>query len=324
MKAIVLKQYGPPEKVLKLENISKPIPKADEVLVKIHASTINDYEWSLVRGRPKLYQLLFGIGKPKWKIPGMEYSGTIEALGENVESFKVGDPVYGDTSEFGFGTLAEFFCVNEKALNHKPASMSFEEAASIPHASMLAYQGLVEEGNIKEGAKVLINGAGGGVGTFGLQIAKQYSAEVTGVDTGEKLEMMKSMGFDHIIDYKAEDFTKNKQTYDLILDAKSTRSPFSLLVSLNKNGIYATVGGTPGKLLQMAIFGKIINLTSSRKIKIVALKPNKDLDYINQLHTQGKITCVIDGPYPLEDVPRLITYFGEGKHSGKIVILPGM
>lgn len=319
MKAIVFTKYGPPEKV-KVKEIEKPTPTANEVLVRVHATAINDYDWSLVRGRPYAYRLLFGLTKPKWQIPGMEVAGTVETIGDNVTLFKVGDEVYGDTSTYGFGCFAEYVCVHEKALVHKPAQMSFEEATTIPHAAMLAYQGLIDVGRIQKGQQILINGAGGGVGTFGLQIGKLHAAEVTGVDTGDKLEMMRELGFDHIIDYKKEDFTRNGKHYDLILDCKTNRPTKAYVRSLKPNGCYATVGGTLNRLLQAFLWSPVVSLFYRKKIRIVALKPNKDLDYINKLYEEGRIKCAIDGPYALEEIPRLIQYFGEGKHSGKVVI----
>lgn len=319
MRALVFTKYGSPE-VLQLKEIAKPTPKENEVLVKIHTTAVNDYDWSLIRGKPYLLRLLYGVLRPKHQIPGMELAGTVEALGTNANSFKIGDAVYGDISQYGFGSFAEYVCINEKALTLKPEKMSFEEAAAISHAAMLAVQGLVDIGEIKKGAKILINGAGGGVGTFGLQIAKLYDAEVTGVDTGNKLKMMKELGFDHIIDYKKEDFTKNKQRYDLILDAKTTRSTFRYLRVLNPNGKYVTVGGYLNRLFPLIILKPLISIISNKRVHIVALKPNKDLEYINELFSAGKIKPVIDGPYKLSEVPRLIQYFGEGKHQGKIII----
>ena len=319
MKAIVYTKYGPPE-VLQLKEVEKPTPKENEVLVKVITTAVNDYDWSMVRGKPYLYRLMFGIIKPKRKIPGMELAGIIEAVGTNTNTFKAGNEVYGDISGYGFGSFAEYICINEKALKLKPGKMSFEQAASIPHASMLAVQALIDIGKIQKGEKILINGAGGGFGTFGLQIAKLYSTEVTGVDTGDKLEMMKSIGFDHIIDYRKEDFTKNGQRYDLILDAKTNRSTFNYLRSLSPNGRYVTVGGTTSRLLQAFFLGPIIRRFRKKNIRIVALKPNKDLDYINELFEEGKIKPVIDGPYKLSEVPEAIRLFGEGKHKGKVVI----
>ena len=319
MRALVFTKYGSPE-VLQLKEIAKPTPKENEVLVKIHATAVNDYDWSMIRGKPYLYRLLYGILKPKHQIAGMELAGTIEALGPNANSFKIGDAVYGDISQYGFGSFAEYVCINEKALTLKPVKMSFEEAAAIPHAAMLAVQGLLDIGQLQKGQKILINGAGGGMGTFGLQIAKLYDAEVTGVDTGGKLKMMKELGFDYIIDYKKEDFTKNKQCYDLILDAKTTRSTFRYLRALNPNGKYVTVGGYLNRLIPIIILKPFISIISKKRVHMVALKPNKDLEYINELFSVGKIKPVIDGPYKLSEVPGLIQYFGEGRHKGKIII----
>lgn len=315
MKAIAFTNYGSPN-VLQLKELAKPTPKQNEVLVKVHAAAVNDYDWSLVRGKPYLYRLMFGVLKPKKQIPGMELAGTVAALGANATTFKVGDKVYGDISAYGFGSFAEYVCINEKALVLKPSKMSFEVAASIPHASMLAIQGLIDIGKIQKGQKILINGAGGGMGTFGLQIAKLYDAEVTGVDTGDKLNMMKSIGFDYVIDYEKVDFTKNGRRYDLILDAKTNRSTFAYARSLKPNGTYVTVGGDLTRLFQLLILKKFLNKT----MHIVGLKQNKDLEYINRLFEEGKIKPVIDGPYKLTELPKVLRYFGEGKHQGKIVI----
>ena len=319
MKALVFRKYGSPE-VLQLREIAKPIPMENEVLVKIHATAVNDYDWSMIRGKPYLYRLLFGLFKPKHQIPGMELSGTIEAIGTNVKSFKVGDAVYGDISAYGFGSYAEYVGINEKALTLKPDKMSFEEATAMPHAATLALQGLVDSGDIQKGQKILINGAGGGMGTFGLQIAKLYNAEVTGVDTGNKLKMMREIGFDHIIDYQQEDFTKNGQKYDLILDAKTTRSTFDYLRALNPGGKYVTVGGYLNRLFPMLLLKPCISFFSKKRLDILALKPNKDLDYISDLFEAGKMRPIIDGPFNFSELPEAIQYFGEGKHSGKLVI----
>ncbi|MCE7992525.1 MAG: NAD(P)-dependent alcohol dehydrogenase [Roseivirga sp.] len=320
MKAVLFEKYGLPEKVLKIKEVAKPTPKDDEVLIKIEATTINDYDWSLVRGKPYFYRLMFGMVKPKRHIPGMELSGVVEGIGANVRSLKEGDAVFGDTSAYGFGTLAEYICIHEKAVIKKPDDLSFEETTSIPHAFTLALQALKDIGNISEGQKVLINGGGGGVGTLGLQLAKLHNCQVTGVDSGEKLEMMKSIGFDFVLDYKQINFTKNGEEYDLILDCKTNKSAFSYLRSLKSKGKYVTIGGKLSSLIGVLFWGKIISVFSPKKLQIVSLKANKDLDYICELITQNKMKCEIDGPYSLEDVPRLIQYFGEGKHKGKIVI----
>jgi NADPH:quinone reductase-like Zn-dependent oxidoreductase len=319
MKAIVQKKYGGSE-ALQLKDVQKPVPKEREVLIKVHAAAINDYDWSMMRGKPYIYRLMFGLIEPKNKIPGMELSGTVVALGENVTKFELGDAVYGDISGYGFGAFAEFTCVNEQALVRKPPQMSFEEAASVPHASMLVLQGLVDVGKIRENQKVLINGAGGGVGTFGLYIAKLYGAEVTGVDTGDKLEMISSIGYDQVIDYKDSDFTKNGQLYDLILDTKTNRSPFEYIRCLSEEGRYVTVGGELSRILQIVLLKHWIAKFHGKSMAVVGLKPNKDLDYIHELYEAVKIKPVIDGPYELSQAPELVQYFGEGKHTGKVIL----
>lgn len=320
MKAIVAKKYGKPKEVLAQKDLAFPIPKDNEVLIKIHATAINDYDWSLVRGKPYLYRLMFGLFKPKNPIAGMELAGVVEGLGSKATKLKVGDAVYGDISEFGFGTFAEHISIHEDALLLKPDELSFEIATAIPHASTLALQALRDIGKMKQGQKVLINGGGGGVGTIGLQLAKLSECHVTGVDSGEKFPMMKSLGYDQVIDYKKVDFTKSGEKYDLILDCKTNKSPFSYLRALKITGIYVTIGGNPSSLISVLFWGKIFSVFSSKKLQILSLKPNEGLDEIAQLVIQNKIKPEIDGPYPLEDIPRLIQYFGEGKHKGKVVI----
>ena len=228
MKAIVQRKYGGPD-VLQLADIDMPEPKENEVLVKVYATAINDYDWGMMRGKPYLYRMLFGVFTPKHPVMGMELSGVVAAVGRNVTLFSVGDAVYGDISDVGFGTFTEYACIDESALALKPADMSFTDAASIPHASLLAWQGLVDVGDIQQGQKILINGAGGGVGTYALHIAKSFGAHVTGVDTGDKLEAMSAMGYDEVIDYKEISFIDTGEQYDIILDAKSKRSPFACL-----------------------------------------------------------------------------------------------
>ena len=322
MKAYSIKNYGAPDQVLRLLETEQPQPKNTEVLVKVCATTINDYDWSITTGKPFTYRLIFGIFKPKKKlrIPGMEVAGIVEQVGNKAKKFNVGDAVYGDISNFGFGSFAEFLCIDEKALALKPAGMGFEEATSIPHAAMLALQGLRDVGQLKEGQKILINGGGGGVGSFGVQIAKLYNAEVTGVDTGKKLNAMKTQGFDHVIDYKKVDFTKSDQQYDLILDCKTNRSLWKFLRVLTPKGKYVTIGGRSDKLLQTLYMGPLLKLFSKKRLHMVMLKANKDLEYINRLYKENKIECVIDGPYSFDKIPWAVQRFGDGLHHGKIVI----
>ena len=322
MKAYSIKNYGAPNKVLRLIEVEQPKPKNTEVLVRVRATTINDYDWCITTGKPFAYRLIFGIFSPKKKlrIPGMEVSGIVEQVGNNATKFKVGDAVYGDISNFGFGSFAEFLCIDEKALALKPDSMGFEEATSIPHAAMLALQGLRDVGQLKDGQKILINGGGGGVGSYGLQLAKLQNVDVTGVDTGEKLKAMKTQGFDHVIDYKKEDFTKSDRQYDLILDCKTNRSLWKFLKVLKPEGKYVSIGGRSGKLLQMLYMGPILKLFSKKRMHMVMLKANQDLEYINQLYEDNKIECVLDGPYTFDKIPWAVQRFGDGLHHGKIVI----
>ncbi len=317
MKAIVYTKYGGPE-VLQIKEIEKPYPKDDEVLIKIYAVSINDWDFGLLQG-DFINRMLNGLLKPKKKILGSDIAGRIEAVGKNVARFKIGDDVYGDLSG-RWGGFAEYTCAPEKALALKPPSMSFNEAAAIPQAAMLAVQGLIDKGKIHPGQKLLINGAGGGVGTFAVQIAKLYGVEVTGVDSTSKLDMLHSMGFDHVIDYTREDFTKNGQCYDLILDVKTNRSMFNYARALSRNGVYVTVGGSIGRLFQALFLGPWMSMISKKHIRIVALKPNKDLLYMNGLFETGKVKPVIDAPYRLNEFPEAFKIFGKGEHKGKVIM----
>jgi NADPH:quinone reductase-like Zn-dependent oxidoreductase len=317
MKAVVYTKYGTPD-VLELKQVDKPIPKDNEVLIKVYSVSINDWDLGLLHG-DLINRLINGLFKPKIKILGSDIAGRIEAAGKNVTKFQPGDEVYGDLSGT-WGGFAEYVCASENALALKPAGMSFEEAAAIPQAAMLAVQGLIDKGNIQKGQKLLINGAGGGVGTFGVQVAKLSGIEVTGVDSPGKLDMMHSIGYDHVIDYTIEDFTKSGQCYDLILDVKTFHPISDYLRSLSPNGIYVSVGGSMLRLLQAFIVRQWLSMVSKKKICIVGLKPNKDLAYMNELFNAGKIRPVIDGHYKLDEVPKAMKLFGEGVHKGKVVI----
>lgn len=317
MKAIVYSEYGTTD-VLKLKVIDKPIPNEDEILIKVYAVSINDWDLGLLQGDP-INRLLNGLFKPKIRILGSDIAGRIEAVGKNVKKFHPGNEVYGDLSG-RWGGFAEYVCARENELALKPASMSFEEASAIPQAAMLAIQGLRDKGQIRSGQKLLINGAGGGVGTFALQIAKLYGVEVTGVDREGKLDMMRSIGFDHVIDFKQEDFTRNGKSYDLILDVKTNRSIFDYTRVLSRNGIYVTVGGSMIRLFQALFLGPLISIINKKKIYFVALKSNKDLDYMNELFEKGKVKPVIDRTYRLDEVPKALRFFSEGDHKGKVVI----
>lgn len=317
MKAIVYSKYGTPD-VFELKEVDKPIPKDDEVLVKIYAVSLNDWDSGLLQG-DFVNRILNGFRKPKIRILGSDIAGRIEGVGKSVKKFKTGDEVFGDLSG-RWGGFAEYVCAGENLLALKPTRMTFEEAAAIPHAGMLAVQGLIDKGKIQAGQKLLINGAGGGVGTFALQIARLYGVEITGVDDTGKLEMLRQLGFDHVIDYTKEDFTKNGKQYDLILDVKTNRSVFDYTRALRPNGIYSTVGGSIARLLQAFILAPLISIILNKKIVIVALKANKDLSYMKDLFEAGKVKPVIDGSCKLDEVPNAFRRFGKGAHKGKIVI----
>lgn len=319
MKAIILEDYGLPQ-FLKIGEVEKPVPKDNEVLVKVHSASINDFDWGLIRGKPFVLRLFFGLRKPIVSIPGIDVSGKIEEVGRKVDSFKIGDEIYCDLSECGCGAFAEYVCVPEKILSSKPPGVNFNDASALPHAGVLALQGLLEKGKVKSGQSILINGAGGGVGTLGIQMLKSYGVKVAGVDSDEKLDLMKSLGFDSVMDYKKVDFTDTGKKYDLILDNKSNRSVFKYVRTLKKNGIYISVGGSMIRLLEIAFIGSLISLLTSKKLSVLMLEPNKGLDQISALAEKGQIKPVIDGPYGFDKIPELIQYFGEGKHLGKIVV----
>ncbi len=319
MKAIILKEYGLPN-VLEIGEVAKPIPNDKEVLVRIHSASINDWDWGLVRGKPFVIRLFFGLKKPKINIPGVDVSGKIEAVGGKVSSFKIGDEIYCDLSECGCGGFAEYVCIPEDILSQKPSNMNYNDASALPHAGLLALQGLVEKGKVKSGQSILINGAGGGVGTLGIQILKSYGLKVTGVDSDEKLDLMKSLGFDSVMDYKKVDFTDTGEKYDLILDTKSNRSVFKYARSLKRHGTYITVGGSMYRLFEIFLLGSLISLFTGKKLSVLILKPNKGLDQISKLVEKGQIRPVVDGPYEFDKIPELIQFFGEGKHLGKIVV----
>lgn len=318
MKAVVYTEYGSPE-VMRLVEMAKSVPAEDEVLIKVYAVSINPWDWELLLGTTFVNRVLGGLRRPKRTILGSDIAGRVEAVGNAVTRFKPGDEVYGDISG-RWGGFAEYVCAREGSLAIKSPGMTFEQAAAIPQAAMLALQGLRDVGHIQPGQTVLINGAGGGVGTFGLQIAKLYGAEVTGVDSAGKFAMMREVGFDHLIDYRQEDFTKSGRQYDLILDAKTTRSPFAYARALRPNGTYVTVGGALPRLLQAFLLGRPIARFKRKQIRVVALKPNKELAYINELFEAGKFKPVIDRPFTLEEVPAAMEYARSEQHKGKIVI----
>ncbi len=320
MKAIICTKYGSPD-VLQLQEIQKPEPTDDEVLIKVFAASVNAGDWHLMRADPCLMRLAFGLFKPKHKILGMDVAGSVEAVGSNITQFKAGDEVYGDLSEFGFGAFAEYVCVSEKAIALKPTGISYEEAASIPSAAVTALQGLRDKGNVQAGQRVLINGASGGVGSFSLQLAKAFGAEVTAVCSSGKIDMVRALGADHCIDYTKEDFTKNGQSYDLILGVNGYHPLSDYKHSLTPKGRYVMSGGKMTQLFQVMLLGSWLSEKDGRKMGNYLVKPNqKDLLFMKELIESGKVTPVIDRTYPLTDVADAIRYLEEGHARGKVVI----
>ena len=320
MKAILYTEYGSPD-VLHLKDVEKPVPADDEVLVKVHAVSVNAADLHLLRAAPFLIRLSSGFLKPKHTILGADIAGRVEAVGSNAKKFQPGDDVFGDISGWGFGGLAEYVSVSETALAPKPGNLSFEEAAAVPMATVTALQGLRDKGRIQAGQKVLINGASGGVGTYAVQIAKSFGAEVTAVCSTRNLDMARSLGADQVIDYTHEDFTQNGQQYDLILAANGYHPISAYQRALTPTGIYVMAGGAPAQMFQALLLGPWLSMTGGKKLSNVSAKPNlKDLAFVKGLIEAGKIKPVIDRCYPLSEAAEAFRYLGEGHARGKIVI----
>jgi NADPH:quinone reductase-like Zn-dependent oxidoreductase len=321
MKAVVFTRYGSPD-VLELREVERPTPGDDEVLIRVHAASLNDWDWGALHGTPFVNRLLFGLLRPKKQILGSDVAGRIEAVGRNVLRFKPGDEVFGDLSG-RWGGFAEYVCARENELELKPRGMTFEQAAAIPQAGLLALQGLRDLEHRQPGQRVLINGAGGGAGTFAIQIARLYGAEVTGVDSPRKLDLLHSMGVEHVIDYTTEDFTRSGKCYDLILDVKATRSVLDCARALSPNGAYVALGGSMARLLPALLWASWISMTEKKAIRLLVLRRNQGLVRMKELFESGRVVPVIDGPYTLSEVPEAFRRFGEGLHKGKVVITVG-
>ncbi|MCM3733192.1 NAD(P)-dependent alcohol dehydrogenase [Fictibacillus nanhaiensis] len=320
MKAIVNNKYGPPD-VLQLIEIEKQIPKDKQVLVKVHAASLNYGNLVLLKGEPFLARLAFGLTKPKYPIPGGDIAGRIEAVGKDVKQFQPGDEVFGDLSSCGWGGFAEYVTVPESALALKPANLSFEEAAAVPMAAVTALQAIRDKGKIRSGQKVLINGASGGVGTFAVQIAKSFGAEVTAVCSTRNVNNARVIGADHAIDYTRDDFTKRTQRYDLILGVNGSKPISAYKRTLHPNGIFVHVGGSGAQMFQTMLLGPWISLTGSRTMSSFLQRQNqKDLVFMKELLESGKVKPVIDRSYKLSEVPEAFRYFEEGHAQGKVVI----
>jgi len=319
MKAIVCTHYGPPED-LKLEEIPKPAPTDDEVLVKVHAASVTFSNLALISGRPFVARLTgLGLIKPATRIPGSDIAGLVEAVGRNAKKFLPGDEVFGDLSVCGRGGLAGYVCAPEHALAKKPANLSFAEAAAVPEASLVALQALRDHGQIKSGQKVLIVGASGGIGTFAIQIAKYFGAEVTGVCSTRNADIVRSLGADHVIDYTKEDFTKTGQQYDLILATAGYRPILDYRRALGPGGIYVATGGAMAQIFEGILLGPFLS-TGGKKMGSMLVEPNRDLDLMRELIEAGHVKPVIDRCYPLSQTADAFRYYGEGYARGKVVI----
>jgi NADPH:quinone reductase-like Zn-dependent oxidoreductase len=319
MKAMRYTQYGEPG-VLKLEEMAKPVPKENEILIKVQAASITFGDLAGVKGKPFIVRLTLGLREPKFPILGKDVAGQVEAVGAGVTEFKVGDEVFGDLSASGWGAYAEYVSAPVDALVQKPANVTFEAAAAVPESAVVALQGLRDKGEIKADDKVLIYGASGGIGTFAVQIAKSFGAEVTGVCSTRNLEMVRSLGADHVIDYTVEDFTQNGVGYDLILATAGYRSIFDYKRALAPGGHYVATGGEMAQIFQPMLLGPLVS-SGGRKMSSLAMKPDsEDLIYVKELIEAGKVVPVIDKSYPLSELPEALRYYGEGRSRGKVVV----
>ena len=321
MKAVVRHIYGSPD-VLEVTDIEMPSVADDEVLVRVRAAGVNMADMDYLLGRPKVARLGTGLRNPKRTRLGLDVAGHVEAVGNNVTTFEPGDEVFGDLTEFGFGAFAEYVCAPEAAFALKPSNLTFDEAAAVPQSAVMALQGVRSRQQLQPGDKVLINGAGGGVGPFAVQMAKSFGAEVTGVDRASKLDMVRSVGADHVIDYMQEDFTKTGQRYDRILDIAGGHTIFEFRRALGPKGIYLAIPDSIAQLFQAMIVGPLISLFGSRRMGMVMWKPFKQADVavITKLIEADKVSPIIDRRFLLEEVADAIRYQEEGRTRGKLIL----
>lgn len=316
MKAVLYRRYGPPD-VLEFVDVDKPIPGNDEILIKVHAASINALDWRLMRGTPRIARPMFGLRRPKTPRLGRDVAGVVEAVGHNITQFKPGDAVFGVC----VGAFAEYAIAKENRLVPKPSNVSFEEVAAVPIAAITALQGLRNKGHIRPGQKVLVDGASGGVGTFTVQIAKSFGAEVTAVCSTGNVDQMRLLGADHVIDYKKDDFIQHGQHYDLIVAANAHRSIFDYRGALTPNGIYVLLGGGGIEILQAMLLGPWLSKLGNKKMGFMGARIKKeDLLYLSGLLARGKIKPVIDRCYALNQTAEAIRYLEEGHAKGKVVI----
>ena len=319
MKAVVYTRYGPPD-VLRLTDVETPVPRGDEVLVKVHAVALNGSDWETLRGKPA-YSRIGGPFRPRHHILGSDIAGRVAATGPEATLFRPGDDVFADILS-SMGGFAEYARVPQSALSRMPAGLSYEEAAALPQAGAIALQGIQDKGRVQPGQAVLINGAGGGSGMYAVQLAKLLGAEVTGVDNTGKLEFMRSLGADHVIDYTRENFTRDGRAYDLILDLAAYRSPLACRGSLKPGGRYLYVGGSVAALLQALLAWPLTGSAGSRKIRVLPVRLGvQHFAPLVELCQAGKIATVIDRRYPLGEVPEALRYMGAGNAKGKVIVI---
>ena len=323
MKAIVHDRYGSPDEVLEFQDIDKPVVEDDEVLVRVHAAALNAADWHIVRGLPYIGRLAFGLLKPKNSVPGLDVAGRVEAVGKNVTQLRPGDEVYGESD----GAFAEYMCGGEDVLAPKPANLTFEQAAAVPLSANTALQGLRDKGQVQPGQKVLINGASGGVGTFAVQLAKSFGAEVTGVCSTRNVDMVRSIGADQVIDYTQDDFTQSGQHYDVIFDLVGNHSLSDCRRALTPKGTLVMSGGDGSRWFgPMGRIFKALMLSpfvSQSLLPFLATRTKENLVVLKELAEAGKVTPVIDRTYELSETPEAIRYLEDEHAQGKIVITVG-
>lgn len=320
MKTIEFTRYGSPD-YLRFKEIEVPTPGNNEVLVRIFATSVNSWDWELLHAEPFANRIMFGLFRPKkLKTLGFDIAGRVEAVGNGVKKFRVGDDVYGDLSASGWGGFAEYVATSENALAVKPENLSFEQAAAVPQAGLLALQGLVDLGHIQPGQKVLINGASGGSGSFAVQIAKTFDVELTGVCSTAKMDFVRSLGVDHVIDYTREDFTRNGLHYDLIIDAHARHSISDYRRALSPHGRYVAHGGATSTLMSVMYFGWLLSLFDNRKLRLLLHKANRGLDVLGILLESGKVVPVVDRCFPFAETIDALKYYGDGNACGKVVV----
>ncbi len=323
VKAVLLTRYGSPED-LEVRDVPRPEPGPGQVLIRVAASSVNDWDASLASGKPFYVRALCGLRAPRVRIPGVDVAGTVEAAGERVTRWQPGDRVFGDLSGCGFGAFAEHVCAPQDAVAAAPETLSLEQAAALPHAAALAYQALFDVAGLRPEHRLLVNGAGGGVGTLAVQMARDLGVrDVVGVDHGDKHVRMRAAGYADCLDHRLVDFTRTGERHDVVLDARTTRAAHAYLRALRPGGTYVTVGGHTDKLLQVGLLGPLLGRASGRRLRVLGLKPSGGLDAVRALCDAGRLAPVLDSTVPLAQVPAALRRFGDGLHTGKIVIAVG-